>query len=300
MIIITAMIICIFLAVNVNAACWPPGAQIGGAFNLTDPGEAAGVSECIELPDNFTIRVDPKIGSLNLNTKSLKFGKDCTIDLSGPNMKPNKAPNGNNAVGQPPWGEKGNPGGQGISGVRGKNGSRLQLTIEKVAPQGSLWIKTDGQPGGDGGDGGNGGLGGGSSCGKGEGGPHTNAGDGGDGGKGGDGGRGGDTAEIILNISYYNKAPELVTPPSIPCGPSNKRPASASVSGGSIVVYGQPGCGGQGGSGGAGGPTDRSVPKRECGWTTKDVFPGADGAPGNPGSIGQPGTIGKIQINPKK
>lgn len=267
-------------------ATWPPNAAPGGSYTISREESTLFVSK-IRLPDDFTLRVAPDVTRVAVFANELEFGRNSTIDLTPPMTKPPRGANGGSGS-QPPWGQKGRPGGAGQPGVAARPTASLDLTVYSVVSSaGSLWIRTDGAPGGDGGDGGAGGKGGGSSCGTRNNEPHTDAGPGGDGGRGGAGAKGGDTARVKMIVRSVSPDPMPIGTCGTPGVPST-RPSGADV--GQIMIYGSPGAGGSGGRGGDAGPGDHG---RGCQWFVfgpGDVRGSGPGAAGAPGANGAPGT----------
>jgi hypothetical protein len=236
--------------------------SFGQAFPPIQPGqtsytvtadEASGlVINTLALPENFTLKVDPSVKSINWIVSKIVIGSNATIDLSAPQDKPPRARDGGGMrqAQHCVAGLGGIPGGNGMPGAPG-----VSLTInnvESIDNHGSLWIHTDGGPGGDGGNGGPGQLGGGhksfgeglfhgGSCGSAPGGP---------GGPGGAGGPGGPTARVLITFKASGTAPITNHADAPTCGPT-QRPAIAQGNTGVIVISGAPGCGGQPGNPGA-------------------------------------------------
>lgn len=236
-------------AVDQAAAQTFPPIQPGQTSYVIKPEEANGlIIGTLYLPKDFTLKVDPGVRSINWSVSVLKFDDGATIDLSAPEQQ--AAGGGDGGKPQPQGGyctqgQAGQPGGNGAPGLSGVN-----LTISNLAPinsQGTLWIKTDGQPGGNGGNGGDGqtggghksvraGLGGGGSCG---------AGGGGDPGRPGAGGAGGPTGKVTLIYAGQSQGttPNTVLPN---CGHSQRPDVPA----GAIMISGRPGCPGASGRSG--------------------------------------------------
>ena len=261
-----------------KAAPWPPDATEGGLFIVTHADAEREIANLV-LPKGFTMRLDSTVERVKWKVHDIFLGEGTTIDLSADPLVPAPAQDGSNRTGQPPWGVPGVPGGDGFPGQGGKPGRAFELTVTgAIRGPGTLWIRTDGAPGGAGGRGGNGQLGGGSSCGNLRE-PHTNGGPGGPGGKGGIGGRGGDTGVVIVTGAAISHGCQDH------CGASS-RPADPTAT--KIAVWGAPGCGGTGGPGGAAGPGGDRSRMREC-LILGTVSGGPDG---NPGTPGQPGDTG--------
>jgi len=267
----------------------------------------------VVLPDNFTLNFDKAITVVNWKIQNFKFGKNCTIDLFRGEPSP-AGINGSNAQGQPSYGEEGFAGGRGGDGPPGKNGITLNLSIFDYPKTGSLWIRTDGAPGGKGGNGGSGGLGGGWHCGGREN-ISKDGGRGGRGGAGGNGGRGGDTARVVIHVKAApgtlirneNCGSPSLNPPKL-WHPDHKsmvigwrrsvRPPNTYGNEGTIVIWGVRGpgwIGGDGGRGGMGGDGP-STHQHYCGFLLRDVYGGDDGPDGNPGNVGQAGNCSKVEI----
>lgn len=237
----------------------------------------------LELTDNV-INIKPGLTDVEITIVNLILHGKNTFDLASlvrtplpPNTPPGKgqAPNNGNV----PRGGDGGSSGEG--GGNGANGVNLKLSIQQLtASDGSMWIKTDGCPGGQGGDGGAGGKG---SSGPRNGFHNPDGGSGGPGGRGGKGGPGGNTAKVSLKIG-----PNTISPSqSTGFAPSNC-PAAADVPG-TIVIQGAPGTGGIGGNGGPGG--DGGEGYRGSGPLTHDSNSGAHGGQGPRGASGDPGNF---------
>ncbi len=231
-----------------------------------------------------------------------QFGEWPKVDTYLRSLRPNLNPQ---TFSQATLGEPGNVGTPGAYGAQGKSGVWFSLTVGKVSSKGSLWILTDGSPGGPGTGGGDGQTGGGVSCGQGIG-TMAAGGRGGDGGPGGNGGYGGDTARVqIMSTQASTKtvdascgSPGVFTfeweDPSHYIGYRLKpfdswpspMPAELTRDDGTIVIYGTPGPGGPGGPGGRPGG---GTPDKSCDLFGLGALPG--GPPGVAGSDGhsQPG-----------
>jgi len=204
------------------------------------------------LPKGFTLRFDQRIKSVNWSVNNVVFDDGATIDLSASDPKPPRAHDGASRTGQQGYctpGDGGDPGGDGVDGTPG-----IDLTITNVGPltsSGTLWIKTDGGPGGDGGNGGNGQTGGGPrSTGEGlfHGGSCGGAG-GGPGGRGGKGGAGGRPGKVTILFAVPGAVPPTNEVATV-CGPTT-RPTMMPA--GSMIIAGAAGCGGQSGNNGRSG-----------------------------------------------
>jgi hypothetical protein len=268
-------------------ASWPLSAVVGGTYTVP-PSEAILSATEIVLPDNFVIKFDPSIRQISWSADRFSYGRNCLIDLSAPSGKPAAGPGGANR-GQPSWGQRGAIGGSGQDGPHGLDSIAMSFIINQIdGSAGSLWIRCDGEPGGDGGPGGKGGNGGGSACGTGGGGQHTNAGDGGNGGRGGNGGTGGSTAQVSIRIASVTGG--LIRTagqsPSWPSPPPSGFPETL----GTMFVFGAPGPAGAGGHGGAPG---EGQPGRDCHWGPFGPANVGGSLNGSPGGSGSPGQSGK-------
>jgi hypothetical protein len=275
---------------------WPAGAVPGGTYTLQEGDQNIVSGDELFLPDSFTIVVPATIHAITWTFKRVRFGRFCTIDLSANQTKPRKAANGAGSK-QPSarWCTRGANGAVGGTGAAGAGGASLTLNAKSIDSTGSLWIRTDGGPGGDGGDGGNGQDGGTNSCREREGGPCA-GGDGGVGGMGGNGGEGGSTSIVHLNISGIGQMPVISPVECQACGRSS-RPQSSITSNG-IFIWGSPGCGGSGGTGGAGGGggVHAGEPNGErcCGILSSNCQPAGRNTLGGPqGLPGRSGTCSK-------
>jgi hypothetical protein len=244
---------CLLLTCGTVLAQTFPKITPGQVSYTITPSEATGlVIDTLYLPDGFTLKVDPSVKSIDWIVNTIKIGVNATIDLSAPQSKPPTAPSGGsqNQAEYCVVGHDGVPGGNGAAGASG-----VSLTIHNVSSiqnEGSLWIRTDGGPGGDGGNGGPGQLGGGhKSFGVGlfHGGGCGSAG-GGQGGRAGVAGVGGPTARVTIVLNGPGVTPITNGGVAPQCGPS-QRPASVQGATGILVIWGAPGCGGQPGVGGA-------------------------------------------------
>jgi hypothetical protein len=135
---------------------WPPNAVPGGTLVLNPNLHRGLVVPDIYLPDNFTIEL-PAVWPTNngvpepLNwvaTNSLRFGRDCIIDLSPKTIltKPPKPATPDQAG----MGARGTDGTAGKPGANGLSGVDLNLQVQTVVARGSLWINTSGGNGGEG------------------------------------------------------------------------------------------------------------------------------------------------------
>lgn len=204
------------------------------------------------LPKGLTIRPAPGVTLIDWTVRTLKIDEDATFDLSAPQENPAKAPAGASAGGQASYCARGAAGAAGGAGTAGHDGASLILRdIVRVENNGSLWIRSDGGPGGDGGDGGAGQLGGGpmkkwthaNKCG---GAP------GGSGGPGGTAGPGGRPGTVTLKYRVDTGGP-IQNGVSSACGRS-QRPSVARGTSGVLVIWSSPGCPG---AKGAAGPNGR-------------------------------------------
>ncbi len=234
-----------------------PVIQPGQTSYTISPAEASGlVINTLYLPDGFTLKVDPSVKSVDWIVDKIVIGVGATIDLSAPQTKPARAPNGVAPPPQASWCATGATGAAGDKGVAGLSGVKLTIhNVGSIDNHGSLWIKSDGGPGGDGGNGGNGQQGGGRRSVVGGGGPFfhgggCNAAGGGAGGAGGSAGAGGQTSIVTISFQNAGAAPITNGGVSAQCGPS-QRPASVQGATGVIVIWGAPGCPGASGSAGA-------------------------------------------------
>ncbi len=219
------------------------------------------------IPDGVTLKPSPGVKAIEWSVRNIRFGRDATIDLSAPNWEP-PAPRSISRKLPLAVGENGKEGEAGPSGMKGADGVSLKLKgIAQIEGTGTLWIRTDGGPGGAGGQGGAGqdAI------------PErrffSRRGIGGDGGVGGPGGNGGSTSVVDLSFRtgqnpfnlYARKAQDTV--PSL-------RPADEIK--GSIIIQG---AGGLGGKGGVGGPPGSGHPS---------------GSPGQTGATGLQGIAGSL------
>jgi len=234
----------------------------------------------LELDDGCVLSFTSNVQNADIIVQNLTLHGNSTINLSPSNCalptfpKPPVQPQAH------PETQPGPNGTSGTNGVPGLSGTGLKLTIQNLnAPDGALWIRTDGCPGGPGGPGGDGG--------KGSAGPWTrvhcaDGGRGGDGGPGGRGGPGGSTAKVALVVLNHPFTANL-TPGFAP----SARPADANIPG-AVVAAGAPGSGGPGGPGGGPGGGGEG---HECHFPASDAHGGAGGHPGANGSIGIPGVF---------
>ncbi|TIX46034.1 MAG: hypothetical protein E5V36_03235 [Mesorhizobium sp.] len=226
--------------------------------------------DLLYIPTGVTLRPAPGVLSIDWDVRVLKFGRNATFDLSAPQTKPPAPPQPvdyNQAL-------DGHPGVAGDAGTKGASGAPgVSLTlrgIERIEFDGSLWVRTDGGPGGDGGLGGSGQHGGGRK-------PYfwgRRARPGGPGGIGGQGGPGGATSSIRWSFKEGDNPYALRSVLSEGCAPSSRPEINES----SIAIYGAGGCGGQGGPGGPPGIGGRA-----------DLPAGSSGDPGSPGEAGHEG-----------
>jgi len=233
----------------------------GQTVYVVPPSEAYLIIDTLSIPAGDTIKAGPGVGAINWTVSTLNFGANATIDLSA---SPTQAPAGSNGAGPPPQagycaqGAAGAPGGNGSPGTPGVdlNISGIK-SVDNGSDTGSLWIKTDGGPGGNGGTGGRGQQGGGQhkfwshpfdyyTC---------HAGNGGAGGPGGSGGLGGRVANVSITFSVTPAPIQLESGVAATCG-SSTRPPAVQGGTGQVVVWGGTGCAGTNGQkgpdGGAG------------------------------------------------
>jgi hypothetical protein len=231
---------------------YPPGAVAGGTYTVK-PSEAKQSIENLVLPDGFTLKLDPSIRTIHWSVKRLSFGINAVFDVSSPQAIPDVP----RQLDRPPQANACDDGIRGYIGTPGRTAAGplwvVIKEIEKVDPKGSLWVKTNGAPGGQGGKGSDGGMGGGrggtfwSHCG-----PNK----GGIGGDGGPGAPGGQTTSVAFvkrgdSLSYLpNNCP---AEPAPACGPVATFDG-ASGNTGTITAWGGVGCGGAGGEKGYAGP----------------------------------------------
>jgi hypothetical protein len=227
-----------------------PPAGSGNEYVVTRENAANLRIERLVLPDNFTLRVAPDVRAIVWDVGTLEFGANATIDLSAPQDVPAKAADGGTPSGRAVACTAGGPGHDGAPGQAGSIGVSLTFRgVTRIVNSGSLWIRTDGGPGGAGGDGGAGQQGGAprkeliSS--------HCGAAAGGQGGSGGNGGLGGATADVVI-VTAKGQPLDLPRDCQATCGRS-QRPGAASGDTGVIATWGGPGCGGAGGRAGPGG-----------------------------------------------
>ena len=242
------------VATNVAAqsVTWPTLAP-GQTTYVIKPNEASLIIDTLYIPQGVTLQAGPGVQTINWMVNTLKFDQGATIDISALQIPP---PVWNN-VARPPkqadYCAHGSPGANGQNGYDGAIGADLTIrgitVIDSGGGQGSLWIRTDGGPGGAGGSGGPGQQGGGqqkfwnhlhmNTC---------HAGDGGPGGNGGIGGSGGRVANVTFLYSV-NPAPtqQITVGVAAVCGPSQRPPAVQGPSG-IIAVFGGVGCHGSNGS----------------------------------------------------
>ncbi|MFG6488281.1 hypothetical protein ACG04R_16460 [Roseateles sp. BYS78W] len=255
----------------------------GGKLVLNDV--AMAVQE-LEMFDGCVLSYDPSVrtrgNKVSLTIQNVILHGKSKIDLTDPN------PRAADGVGHPdphdtptqavPTTNKGQRGYAGGAGTAGETALALDMDIQQWDPasDGSLWIDTDGQAGGNGGLGGKGA--------KGSAGPWTrvhcyDGGDGGDGGPGGAGGAGGDTSRVRLILRGAPVASQLA---ASKVAPSDWPPDVATNQHVIIVSGGY----GKGGAGGAGGPSGDVGEGHQC------KFPATDAHEGHPGSAGPRGADG--------
>jgi hypothetical protein len=285
-----AVMVASVVTVSLGQAPWPPGAVAGGTYTV-QRAEASALIDTLELPANFTLKFADDVDEIDWTVRTMDYDDGAIIDLSAPKTALPQAASGTSASGvAPDYGVNGAGGSPGQNGVLGRNGKSFTLHVTTIVTnKGTLWIKTDGGPGGRGGDGGSGQVGGGSRCF-----PLNHGGAGGGGGKAGDGGNGGDTAEVRIYLvqGAAGPPPPSVQPVScaLTCGNSNPPPGMGAGTG-NIYIWGAPGCAGGAGStgqGGSGGSSDR-CPSRNCGPFNKDAGCGPHGPSGQPSLPGRNG-----------
>lgn len=222
--------------------------------------------DVLELPDGVTIKPMAGVREIDWQVRVLRFGRNATIDLSSRNEKPATPRSIATLSPQAPVGVPGAQGNPGATGSPGQAGVALTLRgLERIEGDGTLWVRTDGGPGGDGGEGGVGQQGGAKQRRL----WARRAQPGGAGGNGGKGGRGGDTSAVRW---YFKSDPNLFR---ITCSLARDPAPSSrpSIPDGEIAIFGAGGLGGEGGAGGASGLR-------------------GDGS-GNAGEIGQSGAQGE-------
>lgn len=237
------------------AFCYPAAAQNfpviqpGQTSYTITPDEVSGIIDTLYLPDGFTLKVDPRVRTIDWSVKKIKIGAGVTIDLSASDVKPPKASNGAPKP-QAEYCQPGAPGNVGANGTPGTPGVSLTIhDVDSVEIPSSLWVRTDGGPGGDGGDGGDGQTGGGKrsiGAGWGHGGPCGSAG-GGPPGAGGAGGPGGAAAKVVIKFKDPGTTPITNGFFSPQCGPS-QRPT---IDDGILRILSISGCPGDPGAAGA-------------------------------------------------
>jgi hypothetical protein len=237
----------------------------------------------LELDDGCVVKFNPSFSMVAVTVLNLTLHGKSTIDLSAPavpftiNPKPG-------APGQTGYNAAGTGGVNGAPGVPGAPGPTFLFDVYNVtAPDGSLWVKTDGSAGTPGSPGGDGGKGGGPNT---SGVKCSDGGNGGNGGSGGRGGPGGNTAKVIFHLGPEGQH-VLVGANLIPGVSPSDRPAAANIPG-AIVVAGSPGAGGAGALGGNGGPGGEG---RKCKFPATDAKPGAPGGHGAAGPAGSTGAF---------
>ena len=241
---------------------------------------AAIVFSGLELNDGCIVYFDSSMKQAKVTVDTLTLHGKSTIDLT-PRVTLPPSPSKPPTPSQPGDGLPAENGSDGTKGADGRAGTALNMNVQTVvAPDGALWIKTDGTAGGAGGEGGDGAKGAaaynsGAHC--------YDGGAGGKGGRGGNGGKGGDTAEVTLKIGL--NTPNVASTQTKGVAPSQRPDSASSV--GVIVIAGAPGPGGPGGRGGRGGNGGEG---RECHFPASDANPGpngSDGPAGIPGPNGQ-------------
>ncbi len=232
------------------------------------------------LTDHFTLYVDSDVDTVNFIVDKFQFGAGTTIELSAPQNKPATPITLPADSTQAETCVVGHPGGPGGWGSNGQNGISFSMKVNTIQPSGSLWIHTDGQPGGDGGPGQQGQMGGG---GRGTPWVQPNCGNqpGGYGGAGGNGGNGGNTSLVKIDWAGHGILP-------VQCaqvGPTQSPPTAGTGAGGTIIdIWGGPGAAGVAGKGGAGGPGGYEGAGASAA--------GQDGLPGNVGICSRVGPQG--------
>ena len=209
------------------------------------------------IPADHEIHFSPEAGEIVWTVEHIVFESNALIDLTKPYVIPKASPNGADVLTQSPICKAGEFGGNGSDGTPGQAGRSLTFRgVKTIDNQGSLWIRTDGTPGGDAGKGGRGGVGG---------------------GHGGQGGAGGATSIVKFEHERGLRRPNLrfVSGCTATCEPS-QRPDEAKGPVGVLVIWGGSGCGGKGGIGGDGGPPGGEG----AGYGPR----GQDGAAGIPGA----------------
>ena len=278
------------------ADSWPKNAFPGGWQVISTTDIPASIDH-LYLPDDFLLTIVPNVNGVKVNVGTLEFGSGAIIDLSAPIYVPPQAKSGADYTVQPGYGEPGGNGTDGTQGTSGSSGTPLEMNVSTLVTKGSLWIRTDGQPGGKGGNGGRGGTGGGSLLDVAH---HFDGGDGGNGGNGGRGGNGGSTSRAKISIVDPDLTIDHGNARATPVGPygdfpeegvGSTPPANFHLDDGSIFVFGAPGEGAPGGDKGLGGyggdeGMTRSFP------TKPDTHGGHHGNDGRPGAPGSDGTLG--------
>jgi hypothetical protein len=229
----------------------------------------------LELDDGCVIKFNSSFSHVAVTVLNLTLHGYSTIDLSAPavtgKIYPKPAP-----PAQAGYSSDGAPGVNGANGSPGASGPTFLFDVFNVtAPDGALWVRTDGSAGTNGSPGGDGGKGGGPntsgvSC--------TDGGNGGTGGAGGDGGLGGMVAKVIFNLGPDGQHVH-VGANIIPGFSPSSRPAAANIPG-AIVVAGSIGASGLGAPGGNGGPGGEG---RECHFPATNARAGVTGAHGRNG-----------------
>ena len=226
--------------------CWPykeyPILEEGQTEFIIPACEACRLEiENLYIPDGVTLKPAPGVKAIEWSVRNIRFGENATIDLSAPNWEP-PAPRLIPGSLHSAVGENGKRGIPGLPGINGADGVSLKLKgIMQIEGTGTLWIRTDGGPGGVGGQGGMGQ----------EVIPQRRFfswhGTGGDGGMGGAGGNGGSTSAINLSFRTESNPFDLGAGLAQDCAPS-VRPTYGTK--GSIIIYGARGSSGKGGIGG--------------------------------------------------
>jgi hypothetical protein len=250
-----------------------PRLQPGQRLYMIPLSEANGrPADILYIPDGVTLKANPDVQKIDWSFRKIKFGRDAELDVSAPSEKPPRGADASGPMPQADYCKFGRPGGDGSPGSIGRSGVSLTIRgIEEVEANGTLWVKTDGEPGADGGSGQNGQVGGGHrpnfwGC---DGQP------GGYGGNGGSGGAGGATSAVTLQF-LENEKHKITFNIAGDCGTTTP----PSIEPGAISIWGAGGCGGQGGNKGNGGDGGESYAHKG-----QDGFPGATGLNGALGHV---------------
>ncbi|WP_156629578.1 hypothetical protein [Methylobacterium sp. Leaf85] len=222
--------------------------------------------ENLHIPSGYKIVISPEVNSIEWSVRKISFGEKAIIDISYYGSVVDKPAPAQDLGGQADHGDLGAPGNNGSNGAPGHAGVSLTIiNLEEIENDGSLWIRTNGQNGGEGGDGGGGRQGGGP---RNKGLPifGKKAARGGHGGHGGSGGKGGDTSTVKIKYLPVGLQGRFVSgcanQPVGEDGPPGWEGGNTGV----IAIYGGPGQGGRGGRGGRGGAGgDKSVSDGDVG-----------------------------------